>query len=516
MRKTGFWRLAEENPEWVAAVDPDGTHHTAAEVLARANQIVHALRDRGVGHGDCVATLLPNGVAPLEFYVAALQAGWYFTPINWHLAVPEITHILRDCQAKAFIASERYADVAVAVADDAGLSPRQRISYGTVPTFERVDSLREGEPTVPPADRTAGRPLFYSSGTTGRPKAIRRKLPEKMDPDEGVAGVALMHELLGVSLGQPNTHLVTSPNYHTAVTQFAAIALHAGHTLVYMDSFEAEDFLRLVEKHRVTSTHVVPTHFKRLLSLPSTLRKKYDTSSMKWLIHGAAPCPVQLKREMLEWWGECIYEYYSATEGGGTFVTPQEWLEHPGTVGRPWPVTEFQVVDDEGAACPPGVPGNIYMRMVTKFERKDEPATNSPAMADGFFNVGDIGYFDADGFLYLCDRKSEIINSGGVNIYPAEVESELILHPKVADVAVFGVPDNEWGEQVKAVVELEAGVEATPALGEEIRAWLDGRLARMEWPRSVDFAARLPRDASGKLLRRKLRDPYWAGRDRVI
>jgi long-chain acyl-CoA synthetase len=238
---------------------------------------------------------------------------------------------------------------------------------------------------------------------------------------------------------------------------------------------------------------------------------------MRWLIHAAAPCPVGIKQAMLDWWGPCVYEYYAATEGGGTIVTPQEWLARPGTVGRPWPVSEVMIADEAGEQCPPGTPGTVYMRMgLPGFSYKGDPAKTEANRLRGYFTVGDIGYLDTEGFLFLCDRKSDMIISGGANIYPAEIEAEIIMHPLVADVAVFGVPDEEWGESVKAVIEPAEGAEPGPELAAAIIASLEGRLARMKWPRSVDFIAEMPRDPSGKLLKRRLREPYWQGRAAAI
>jgi long-chain acyl-CoA synthetase len=290
-----------------------------------------------------------------------------------------------------------------------------------------------------------------------------------------------------------------------------------GHCVVYMDSWDSEQVLALVEKHRVTNTHMVPTHFKRLLALPEEARRRYDLSSMRWLLHAAAPCPVGIKQAMLDWWGPRVYEYYAATEGGGTIATPQDWLDRPGTVGRPWPTSEIMIADDDGNECPPGVPGAVYMRMtLPEFVYKGDPAKTEAGRLRGYFTVGDIGYLDADGFLFLCDRKSDMIISGGANIYPAEIEAAIIMHPKVADVAVFGIPDDEWGESVKAVVEPMDGAQAGPDLAADILASLEGRLSRIKWPRSIDFIGEMPRDPTGKLLKRRLREPYWAGTGRSV
>jgi long-chain acyl-CoA synthetase len=256
----------------------------------------------------------------------------------------------------------------------------------------------------------------------------------------------------------------------------------------------------------------VPTHFKRMLSLPDQTKARYDLSSMRWLIHAAAPCPIGIKQEMLDWWGPCVWEYYAATEGGGTVASPQDWLAHPGTVGTAWPASEVLIADDDGNAQPAGSPGTIYMKMgFAEFEYYGDKAKTEANRLGGYFTVGDIGYLTEEGFLYLCDRKSDMIISGGANIYPAEIEAEIIMNPKVADVAVFGIPDEDWGEQIKAVVQPAAGVEPGDDLAADILAGLAGRLAKMKWPKSIDFVAELPRDPSGKLLKRRLRDPYWAG-----
>jgi long-chain acyl-CoA synthetase len=516
MMGLGFWRRAEADPGWVAAVDPDGTEHAAGDLLARVNQLTAGLRELGLQPGDGIAALLPNGVAPLEVYLAALQAGWYFTPINWHFTAPEVAHIVRDCEAKAFFADERYAAVGTTAAGQAQIPANARFSYGSVPGFRPVADLRAGQPAGLPGDRTSGATMHYTSGTTGRPKGVHRPL-SGLDPDEAAELGTVLPQLFGITAGAPNVHLVTSPNYHTAVTVFGGSAIHMGHTLVYMDSWDSERALALMERYQVTSTHMVPTHFKRMLDLPEATRLRYDVSAMRWLLHAAAPCPPRIKQAMLDWFGPCIYEYYAATEGGGTIATPQDWLAHPGTVGKAWPISEVSIRDEDGGVCPPGVPGTVWMKMmIGEFTYKDDPAKTRSAWSDGYFTVGDVGYLDPAGFLFLCDRKSDMIISGGANIYPAEIEAEIIMHPQVADVAVFGVPDDDWGEAIKAVVQPAEGVAGGPELAADILASLEGRLARMKWPSSIDFLAELPRDPSGKLLKRRLRDPYWEGRKTAI
>ncbi len=510
MSSKGFWRRAQEDPGWVAVVDPDGTEHKAGDLLARVNQLTHALRAQGLQPGDGIASLLPNGAAAVEVYLAALQAGFYLTPLNWHFAAPEIAYIVGDCQAKALFVDERFGALGTQAADQAGIPAQARFSYGNVPGFTPVSRLRDGHPSTLPADRTAGTTMHYTSGTTGRPKGVRRGLTG-FDPDDAVALAAGLLSFFGVTEGQPNAHLLTSPNYHTAVTVFGGGALHLGHTMVCMDGFDAETALALTERYRCTNSHMVPTQFKRMLSLPDEIKAKYDLSSMRWLIHAAAPCPVGIKQQMLDWWGPCVWEYYAATEGGGTIASPQDWVVKPGTVGLPWPISEVLIVDEDANACPPGTPGTVYMKMgMAEFEYFGDPEKTKANRLNEFFTVGDIGYLDQDGYLFLCDRRSDMIISGGANIYPAEIEAEIIMNPQVADVAVFGIPDDEWGEQIKAVVQPAPGVEPGGELAAEILAGLEGRLAKMKWPKSIDFVAELPRDPSGKLLKRRLRDPYWA------
>ncbi|WP_030907064.1 acyl-CoA synthetase [Streptosporangium amethystogenes] len=516
MGTLGFWRLAQADPEWVAAVDPDGTEHRAGDLLARANRLVHGLRELGLKTGDGICGLVPNGSDGLVLYLAALQAGWYYTPINWHLTGPEIGYIVADSEARAFFIDERHAAEGLRGVTFSGIAGDRVFAFGQVDGVRPASELTDGQPDTAPADRTAGATMHYTSGTTGKPKGVRRPL-NGMDPDDAAELMTFLLALFGITPGKENVHLVTSPNYHTAVTQFGGTALQMGHTLVYMDRWDAEQTLRLCERYRVTNSHMVPTHFKRLLALPDEVKSRYDLSSLKWMIHAAAPCPVPVKWAMFEWWGDCIYEYYAATEGGGTIATPEGWKKYPGTVGTAWPISELLIVDEDMEPVPTGTPGTIYMKMMgVRFEYKgDQEKTEANRLRD-HFTVGDIGYLNEEGFLFLCDRKADMIISGGANIYPAEIENELMVHPKVGDVAVFGIPDEEWGEQIKAVVEPAPGVAPSPELAAELIESLSGRLAKMKWPRSIDFIGEMPREPNGKLLKRKLRDPYWEGHERAI
>jgi long-chain acyl-CoA synthetase len=515
MSLRGFWRAAEEEPGRRALVLPDGGGLSAGELLARGNRLVHGLRALGLEQGDCVAMLLPNGAANIEGLAATMQAGRYVTPINTNLAAPEIAYILTDSGSKAFVAHEAYAQKCHAATDEAGLAPEQRLAVGEIPGFASYEELKQGQPCETPSDRMAGQFMQYTSGTTGRAKGIRREL-YAVDPGL-VAGMMAEHlSRFDVTPGGDDVHLTTSPMYHTAPLAYTWFSMNFEHGVVLMDRWDPERALQLIEKHRVTTSHMVPTQFHRLLMLPDEVKERYDVSSLRAVLHAAAPCPIDVKRRMLEWWGPVIYEYYGATEGGGTLIKPQEWLEHPGSVGLPWEGAEIRIYDDEGEPCPTGQPGTVYMKLLQAFDYKGDERKTRDARRGDFFTVGDVGYLDEAGYLYLCDRKIDMIISGGVNVYPAEVESVLFSHPRVADAAVFGVPDDDWGEQVKAAVEPAAGAASGPKLEREILDHCRERLAHYKCPRSVDFHEALPRDPNGKLYKRQLRDPYWKDRERTI
>ena len=513
----GFWAIAEARPDHLALVTPEGREVRAAELAGAANQVVHGLRAAGLQAGDAVAMLLPNSAEVFELYLAVLQAGFYLVPINWHLVGPEIAYIVTDCEAKAFVAHARFADAARAAADEIDFPAATSYAVGgDIPGFASYDDLKAGQPTTPPPDRTTGAVMNYTSGTTGQPKGVRRSLPG-VAPEAMASGFGGMLFLFGLQPFDDNVHICGSPLYHTAVLVFAGGALHIGHTVVVMDRWTPEGMLELIDRYRVTNTHMVPTQFVRLLGLPDDTKAKYDVSSLRHMVHAAAPCPPDVKRAMLDWWGPVIDEYYAASEGGGTIVYAAEWLEHPGTVGRAWPISEVVILDDDGNELPAGEVGTVYMHMQTgNFEYFKDRDKTDRSRHGKFFTVGDVGYLDDDGWLFLRDRKTDMIISGGANIYPAEIESVLIMHPAVADVAVFGIPHDDWGEEVKAVVEPVDDATPGPALEAAILDWSKDKLARYKTPRSIDFVAELPRDPNGKLYKRKLRDPYWVDRERAI
>ncbi|MFI5396584.1 MAG: acyl-CoA synthetase [Candidatus Binatia bacterium] len=516
MSELGFWTLAQKDPAHLALVEPDGKQLTAGELLAASNQLVHALRDLGLKQGDCLATVLPNGAPMIELYLAAAQAGWYLTPINHHLTASEIAYIVQDSDSKVLVGAERFANACAGAAEELKLPKQALLAVGRIPGFCSYVDLKAGQPTTLPPDRCAGQVMNYTSGTTGRPKGVRRRL-QPYDPDIVFSMMGMFLGMFGIQPGENGVHLTGSPLYHTAVLMFATSSLHIGHILVLMDKWTPESCLEAIQKHRVTTSHMVPTQFHRLLALPEDVKARYDMSSLRHMIHAAAPCPVDVKRRMLQWWGPVIYEYYAASEGGGTLVSPEEWLKYPGTVGRAWPSSAIRVLDDAGNDCPPGQHGIVYMSLAAaEFEYHKDKQKTDANRRDGFFTVGDVGYLNEEGYLFLCDRKIDMIISGGANIYPAEVESVLLTHPKVADAAVFGIPDEDWGEQVKAVIEPAPGVQPSPALAEEILAFCLQHAAKYKCPKSIDFIEVMPRDPNGKLYKRKLRDPYWQGRERVI
>jgi long-chain acyl-CoA synthetase len=517
MGDLGFWALAQDDPDYLALVTPDGDEVKAGELLGRANQLVHALRAQGLDVGDRVATLLPNGAEMMELYLAALQAGWYLVPINFHLVAPEVAYILKDSGAKAFVSHERFADVATAAADEAGIPPSGRLAVGDVAGFASYAGARDAQPTSLPEDRTLGDVMNYTSGTTGNPKGIYRKRMG-VTPEQAALGLAGLLFLFGIQPQDDNVHIIGSPLYHTAVLRFGSASLHLGHTVVLMDKWLPEDMLRLIEERRVTTSHMVPTQFHRLLALPEDVRAKYDVTSLRHMIHAAAPCPIPVKEQMIAWWGNAVDEYYAASEGGGTIVNAEEWLQKPGTVGKPWPISEIAIFDDDGNRIEePGVIGTVYMAMQSSdFEYHGDKEKTQKNRIGAFFTVGDVGFLDEDGFLFLRDRKIDMIISGGANIYPAEIESVLLTHPKVGDAAVFGIPHEDWGEEVKAVIEPAEGVEASDELADEILAYCSGKLARFKTPKTIDFTNEMPRDPNGKLYKRKLRDPYWEGVQRAL
>jgi long-chain acyl-CoA synthetase len=503
----GFYKLAAARPDRPAIVDPAGAVITFGALGQRVNSISHALRTHGLAEGDVLAAIVHNGPEYLELLMAAGQVGVVVVPVNWHLGVSEILYIVTDSGAK----------LVVAAADQAGLLPvdglpaaRYAVS-GAVAGWQPYAQLGAGEPASPPDDRRAGRMMMYTSGTTGHPKGVHSTLPA-IDPDTMAGLFAGMPRGYGIT-ASGGVHLVCSPMYHAAPGGHALGFLHAGHTIVIQPTFDAEDVLRAVQEHRVTTVHMVPTHFHRLLRLPESVRSRYDVSSLQAVIHAGAPCPVPIKKQMLDWFGPIIWEYLGSTEGSVSRVSPQEWLARPGTVGRPLPGLTVKIIADDGAEAPAGEPGTIYFGYPGRtptFEYHHDPAKTAASRRGDLVTAGDYGYLDADGYLFLLDRRTDLIISGGVNVYPAEVEQQLITHPAVHDVAVIGVPDPEWGQRIVAVVQPAPAASAGDDLAAELFEHCRKELASFKCPRRFEFVTNFPRTETGKVQRRVLRDAFAA------
>jgi long-chain acyl-CoA synthetase len=497
---------AQAGPQRAALISPHG-NRTYAELDANANRLAHALRAAGLRPGDAVALVCRNRPEFAEVYSACLRSGLRVTPVNWHLTAEEMGYIIADCDALAVIADAAFA-AAAAEALSANPVPKVRLAIGgTIDGFDDYAAITQHHPSTPLTEPALGRTMLYTSGTTGRPKGVERYGTPRPASDS-----PLYQRMIATAAMTPDdTHLCTGPLYHAAPLAFSlGVPLMFGMTVVLMDGWEAEQMLRLVDSHHVTHTHVVPTMFHRLLALPADVRSSYDVSSLRFVMHGAAPCPIEVKRATIEWLGPVVYEYYAATEGGGTFVTSEEWLERPGTVGRPVEQGTVRIYDDAGADLGPGAIGTVYLRPAVPgpFRYYKDEAKTAASYRGDYFTVGDHGYFDDDGYLFLTGRIAELIISGGVNIYPAEVDAVLLEHPAVADAGTIGIPNDEWGEEVKAIVELRPGRQATPELHDELLDWCRDRLARYKCPRSVAFVDQLPRHDNGKLYRRRLREQF--------
>ena len=507
-----FWAWAETEPDRRALVTAEGDSLTFGELGARVNQLSRGLQALGLSRGDGVAIMLNNHAEWVEAYLATHQVGLYLTAINYHLTGPEVAYILSNCEAKVFITEKAYEEAAQKAVAELDFDRSHCFSIDALDGFGSYEALLEPQPTSPPEERSAGNLMLYTSGTTGRPKGVRRPLADG-PPEASAAMSAMLGMLFDIKPGS-GTHYAAGPLYHAAPSGFAMGAMHMGQAVVLSKKWDAEDCLKQIQDNQVTATHMVPTMFHRLLELPQDVRDQYDVSSLSNVIHAAAPCPADTKRKMIDWFGPVIYEYYAATEGGGAYVNSAEWLENPGTVGKAWPGAQLLILDDDGNELPANEVGTIYMTSpMGEFKYfKDEKKTAESTLGSKF-TVGDMGYLTEGGWLFICDRKSDMIISGGVNIYPAEVEAVLHQHPKIGDVAVLGVPDDNWGESVKAVVEVAAGVEASDELVEEILAFAAENLAKFKLPRSVDFMDALPRLPTGKLYKRLIRDKYWEGQD---
>ncbi len=501
-----------------------GQRQRGPEVVdERARRIAGGLDRLGVGPGDCVAILMRNDIAFLEATYGAAMLGAYAVPVNWHLKADEVRYILDDCEAKVLVGHEDLlAPLAGHLPDGLAVFsvpvPPEVAAHFPPPTAAELpagardlDLWLAGEAPYEGAARPAPMSMIYTSGTTGKPKGVKRKAPtaEEAKATEGLR--ALVYGL------RPGVRaLLPGPLYHSAPNSFGIRAGRLGGVLVLMPRFDAEEMLRLIEEHRIDTIFMVPTMFVRLLKLPEEVRSRYDLSSLRFVIHAAAPCPADVKAAMIAWWGPVIHEFYGGTETGPvTFATSEDALRKPGSVGRLSPGAEIRVLDEGGREVPQGEPGELFCRIAgyPDFTYHKAPEKRAEVDDAGFITCGDIGYVDPDGYVFLCDRKRDMIIAGGVNIYPAEIEAALLALPQVRDCAVFGIPHAEFGESIMAVISPQPGATIDPA---ELKAELSTRIADYKLPRHIEIRDDLPREDSGKIFKRRLRDPYWAAAGRAI
>ena len=505
-------RRTPDKPAYVMA--GSGEVVTYRQLDERSNRIAHMFRARGLKAGDHIALQLENSPRFYEICWGAQRSGLVYTPVSSRLTAPEVDYIVGDCGARLFITSKALEATAAELRPLLkGVSTRLMLD-GAIEGYDSFEDAVAPFPATPIADEIAGQDMLYSSGTTGRPKGV--KTPLLFDKIDEV-GPLLDISRARYGIDENTIYLSPAPLYHAAPLRFNMTVMRLGGTSVIMEHFDAEEFLRLVPKYKITHTQVVPTMFVRMLKLPEEVRAQYDMSSLRCVIHAAAPCPIPVKEAMIAWWGPIIWEYYGGTEGNGlTMANAQEWLAHKGTVGKAV-VGKLKIVGDDGEELPVGESGTVYFAEGREFAYHNDPKKTAESRhPKGWTTLGDVGYVDSDGFLHLTDRKAFMIISGGVNIYPQEAENTLINHPKVVDVAVFGVPNEDFGEEVKAVVQPRDMREAGPALAEELMAYCRQHLSPIKCPRTVDFEAELPRHPTGKLYKRLLRDRYWQGRQSRI
>ena len=493
---------AAESP---ALIISDGCTTSFGELYARSQRVAAVLHGAGLRRGDGVALVLPNRPEFFEITWGCQLSGLYYTAVNTHFTPDEVAYVIDDSDAKAVFLDSTAASMA-----DLNTTADIRIGVGGhLPGWCAYEDALAAAGDPPPL--SDGSEMLYSSGTTGRPKAVRRSLPSDGNGSwaQAVLEMALIHKY---GMDSSSVYLSPAPLYHAAGVNYTMAVNRVGAASIIMRKFDAEAVLRLIETHGVTHAQFVPTMFVRMLKLPDAVRRKYDVSSLRCVIHAAAPCPVDVKHRMMDWLGPIIHEYYGGTEGfAGTTIGPEEWLAHPGSVGIP--MAQVHVVGDDGEELPVGESGELYFEGGPDFEYFKDPAKTASVYNErGWRSLGDMGYVDEDGYMYLTDRSTFMIVSGGVNIYPQEAENVLIMHPKLVDAAVFGVPNDEFGEEVKAVVQPAPGIASGPDLGAELIEYCRAHLAGYKCPRTVEFVPELPRDPNGKLYKRRIRERYWQGR----
>ncbi|MDP3490615.1 MAG: AMP-binding protein [Phenylobacterium sp.] len=498
-----FW--AARQPDKVAVFEMSGPTRTFGELNANANRIARLLRDQGLKPGDSVALLCPNRAEFVDVLFATQRCGLRMTPVNWHLTPEEIAYVIDNCEARALFADALVTGAAKAADDCPRLTLKVAIG-GPLPGFLDYEDALGAYADGDIHDPIRGHTMLYSSGTTGRPKGVYK--PNAPIPTYDPA------------YQDDDVHFCTGPAYHASpMAGDVRKALVNGVPTVLLDRWDNETVLATIEARRVTRSHFVPIMFQRLLRLPEEVRARYDLSSLRRISHGAAPCPPEVKQAMIAWLGPVLFEYYAGSEGGvGFWITSQDWLKKPGTVGKRPDPDAAKILDEAGNELPAGQAGTIYMRLADQggFEYFKDTAKTDSGRRDGYFTMGDVGYFDADGYLFLTGRSAETIIVGGVNIYPQEVDNELIRHPAVADSCTVGIPHDEYGEEVRAVIELAPGYVPSEALKDEILSYARTVVAKYKLPRGVDFVSQLPRSEAGKIQRNKVRAPYWEGRARAI
>ncbi len=500
-------KLAQQHPDKPAyTMAASGYSVSFAELEVTSNQAAQLFRSLGLKRGDHIAMLLENHPRFLQICFAAHRAGLYFTAISYRLQESEVEYIVDDCGARDFITSKDRQSVVDKLVGKMDNVAHAYMLDGVIAGFESWEDTVAAQPDTPIADECEGASMLYSSGTTGRPKGVLKPLPEgEYGAEDGPNLFAMLY-----GANESTIYLTPAPLYHAAPLTFTMAFIMGGMSVVVMEHFEAEAALQAIEKYKITHSQWVPTMFIPMLKLDEDVRTKYDTSSLECAIHAAAPCPIKVKEQMIEWWGPIINEYYAGSEGNGfVAINSEQWLAHKGSVGQPL-TAKLHIVGEDGEEVPQGEVGTIYFEGGGEFEyHNDSEKTAESRHKQGWSTLGDVGYVDEEGYLYLTDRKSFMIISGGVNIYPQETENALISHPKVTDVAVFGVPNSEFGEEVKAVVQPRDMSEAGPELEAELIAYAKSKISHIMCPRSVDFLTELPRHPTGKLYKRLLRDQYW-------
>ena len=494
---------------------PSGTVITFDDLERRANRLAHHFRSEGRREGDVVAILMENNEHVHAVMWGVRRCGLYYVPINTHLTPPEAAYIIDNCGASAIVGSAALRKTCENLAEHVagGLPDLLMIADDDLDGWRRYPECVADQRDTAIDDEREGDLLQYSSGTTGRPKGIKRELPHASPAQ----APGMMSALVSVWMAPDSVYLSPAPLYHTAPSVWSMTVQAAGITTVVMEKFDAEAALDAIARYRVTHAQFVPAMFTRMLKLPESVRKSYNVSSLERVIHAAAPCPVEIKKQMIDWWGPIIDEYYAASEAiGSTLISAEEWLAHPGSVGRA-AFGNVHILDEDGNELPPGQPGDIYFEGGHSFEYLNDPAkTEASRDKRGWVTVGDVGYVDGDGYLFLTDRRHHMIISGGVNIYPQEAENMLVSHPKVLDAAVFGVPDDEMGQSVKGVVQTVDPADATDAFADELMVWLRERLAHYKCPRSISFEAALPRTDIGKLYKQELIEKYSQPEERGV